>query len=135
MQITLFTAKCTGNKANCSYPVKAVVSSAEELQKAVRADHVCASYKNNYRGIDNFLSSDCLVMDIDNDHSENPEEWITSERIASLFEDVDYALATSRSHMISKGGKAVRPKFVKRKTNKGMVVYGLSLKEGQDFLS
>ena len=25
--------------------------------------------------------------------------------------------------------------FVKRKTNKGMVVYGLSLKEGQDFLS
>lgn len=111
MQITLFTAKCTGNKANCSYPVKAVVSSAEELQKAVRADHVCASYKNNYRGIDNFLSSDCLVMDIDNDHSENPEEWITSERIASLFEDVDYALATSRSHMLSKDGKAARPKF------------------------
>lgn len=111
MQITLFTAKCTGNKANCSYPVKTVVSSAEELQKAVRADHVCASYKNNYRGIDNFLNSDCLVMDIDNDHSENPEDWITSERIASLFEDVDYALATSRSHMISKDGKAARPKF------------------------
>ena len=111
MQITLFTAKCTGNKANCSYPVKAVVSSAEELQKAVRADHVCASYKNNYRGIDNFLSSDCLVMDIDNDHSENPKDWITSERIASLFEDVDYALATSRSHKLSKDGKAARPKF------------------------
>lgn len=111
MQITLFTAKCTGNKANCSYPVKAAVSSAEELQEAVRADHVCASYKNNYRGIDNFLSSDCLVMDVDNDHSENPEEWITSERMASLFEDVDYALATSRSHMLSKDGKAARPKF------------------------
>lgn len=111
MKITLFTAKCTGNKANCSYPVKAVVSSVEELQKAVRADHVCASYKNNYRGIDNFLSSDCLVMDIDNDHSENPEDWITSERIAFLFEDVDYALATSRSHMLSKDGKTARPKF------------------------
>ena len=111
MQITLFTAKCTGIKANCSYPVKAVVSSAEELQKAVRADHVCASYKNNYRSIDNFQSSDCLVMDIDNDHSENPKDWITSERIASLFEDVDYALATSRSHMLDKDGKAARPKF------------------------
>lgn len=111
MQITLFTAKCTGNKANCSYPVKGVVSSSEELQKAVRADHVCASYKNNYRSIDNFLKSDCLVMDIDNDHSENPEDWITSERIASLFEDVDYALATSRNHMLSKDGKVARPKF------------------------
>ena len=111
MQITLFTAKCTGNKANCSYPVKAVVSSAEELQKAVSTDHVCAAYKNNYRGIDNFLSSDCLVMDIDNDHSDKSEEWITSERIASLFEDVDYALTTSRSHMLSKDGKTARPKF------------------------
>lgn len=111
MQITLFTARCTGNRANCSYPVKAIISSAEELRQAVRTDHVCASYKDNYRSIDNFLSSDCLVMDIDNDHSEKPEEWITSEKIASLFEDVDYALATSRSHMISKDGKAARPKF------------------------
>lgn len=111
MQITLFTARCTGNRANCSYPVKAIISSAEELRQAVRTDHVCASYKDNYRSIDNFLSSDCLVMDIDNDHSENPEEWITPEKIASLFADVDYALATSRSHMISKDGKAARPKF------------------------
>ncbi len=111
MQLTMFTANCTGNRANCSYPVKVVVSKAEELREAVKVDHVCASYKGNYRSIDNFLSSDCLVMDIDNDHSENPEEWITSEQIDSLFEDVDYALATSRSHMVSKDGRSARPKY------------------------
>lgn len=111
MQLTLFTAKCTGNRANCSYPVKAVISSAEELREAVRTDHVCASYKGNYRSIDNFLSSDCLVMDIDNDHSERKEDWITAEKIASIFEDVDYALATSRSHMVPKQGKVARPKY------------------------
>lgn len=111
MQLTLFTANCAGNKANCSYPNKVIITSVSELQKAVKADHVCAMYKENYRSIDNFISSDCLVMDIDNDHSEDPAEWITEEKIASIFEDVDYALTTSRHHMLSKEGKAARPKY------------------------
>ena len=111
MQLTLFTANCAGNKANCSYPNKVIITSASELQKAVRADHVCAAYKDNYRSIDNFISSDCLVMDIDNDHSEDLAEWITEEKIASIFEDVDYVLTTSRHHMLSKEGKAARPKY------------------------
>lgn len=111
MQLTLFTAKCTGNKANCSYPNKVQITSTSELQEAVRADHVCAAYKENHRSIDNFISSDCLVMDIDNDHSENLIDWITAEKIEALFEDVDYVLTTSRHHMISKEGKAARPKY------------------------
>ena len=111
MKLTLFTAKCIGNRANCSYPNKVKISSPEELQTAVRTDHVCAAYKDNYRSIDNFLSSDCLVMDIDNDHSERPENWLTAETIADIFEDVDFVLATSRHHMISKEGKMARPKY------------------------
>lgn len=111
MQLTLFTANCAGNKANCSYPNKVIITTSSELQEAVKSDHVCAAYKDNYRSIDNFLSSDCLVMDIDNDHSEEPAEWITEEKIASIFEDVDYALTTSRHHMLSKERKAARPKY------------------------
>lgn len=111
MKLTLFTAKCIGNRANCSYPNKVKISTPEELQRAVRTDHVCAAYKDNYRSIDNFLSSDCLVMDIDNDHSERPENWLTAEMIADIFEDVDFVLATSRHHMISKDGKMARPKY------------------------
>lgn len=111
MQLTLFTAKCIGKRANCSYPDKVVVTTPEELQNAIRMDHVCASYKDNYGGIDNFISSDCLVMDIDNDHSERPENWLTAEKITEIFEDVDFALATSRHHMIAKEGKMARPKY------------------------
>lgn len=47
MQLILFTANCAGNKVNCSYPNKVHITNALELQKAVRADHVCADYKEN----------------------------------------------------------------------------------------
>ena len=48
MQITMFTADCTGQAANCSYPNRRVVTTPVEMQKAVRFDHVCAEYKGNY---------------------------------------------------------------------------------------
>ena len=48
MQITMFTADCTGQAANCSYPNRRMVTTPEEMQEAVRFDHVCAEYKGNY---------------------------------------------------------------------------------------
>lgn len=42
-----------------------VVSSVDELQEAVKLDHVCAEYENNYRSADNFVKSDVIVMDCD----------------------------------------------------------------------
>ena len=38
--------------------------------KAVSYDYVCAKYKNNECGNANFICSDCIAMDIDNDHSD-----------------------------------------------------------------
>ena len=78
MQVTIFTANCIGQAANCSYPNKVTVVTPEQLREAVKADHVCAEYKGNYRGIGNFIRSDVIVMDIDNDHSEESAEWITA---------------------------------------------------------
>ena len=57
MQITMFTADCNGQAANCSYPNRRVVTTPEEMQEAVRFDHVCAEYKGNYRSIGNFARS------------------------------------------------------------------------------
>lgn len=51
MQVTIFTANCIGQAANCSYPNRVTVSTPEQLREAVKADHVCAEYKGNYRGI------------------------------------------------------------------------------------
>ena len=74
MEFTLFTADCTGNQANCLYLNKCLIRNSEDLLSAVQHDHVCAAYQKSYRAIDNFLSSDVLVMDIDNDDDTN-DPW------------------------------------------------------------
>ena len=50
-------------------------------------------------------------MDIDNDHTEEPAEWITPEKLDELIPDISYVIAFSRNHMKVKDGKAARPKF------------------------
>ena len=74
---TLYHADFIGSPGNCSYPHRVHVSDAASLQSAVRYDYVCAEYRNNYRNSENFIGSDCLPVDCDNDHSENPEEWVS----------------------------------------------------------
>ena len=111
MHLTIYTANCTGNQKNCLYPNRNTVTSEDELKKVVLQDHVCAEYRKNYRSMDNFLKADAIVMDCDNDHAENPDEWITPEALYELMPSVSYAIAPSRNNMLSKNGKAARPKF------------------------
>ncbi|MBQ8835601.1 MAG: primase C-terminal domain-containing protein, partial [Oscillospiraceae bacterium] len=74
-------------------------------------DYVCADYEGSYRNNDNFLGSDCLSVECDNDHSEIPQEWKTPADIAAAFPGVSFAVHYSRNHMKVKNGKAARPKF------------------------
>ena len=111
MKLILQTANIVGDEKNCLYPNRAEVTSAEELQEAVKMDHVCAEYDNDYRSKENFRQSNVLVMDCDNDHTENPAEWITPEKLDEMMPDISYAIAFSRHHMLEKNGKAPRPKF------------------------
>lgn len=111
MQFTLFSADCIGKAANCSYPHKVLVDDAMTMEGAVAHDHVCATYKNNYRNIANFQMSDVVPMDIDNDHSENPADWITEDKMDELFGSIDYVLVPSRHHMLTKDGKSARPRY------------------------
>ena len=111
MQLVFYTADCSGNAKNCVYPKRVVVTEQIGFAGVVRCDHVCAEYRNHYRSVDNFIASNVIVMDCDNDHSENPKDWITAEILEEIFADVNFALAPSRHHMVSKDGKAARPKF------------------------
>ena len=111
MNITLFKADCCGNPGNCSYPRRYEISDADTLREAVSCDYVAAEYINNYRSRDNFLGSNCIAMDCDNDQSDNPEDWVTPESVADSFPNVEFAVHFSRSHMREKNGKAPRPKF------------------------
>src|SRR5574344_692159 len=110
MQITLFTANCTGVKTNCIYPNKVVAESKAEMAEAIKRDHVCAKYTNNYRSNDNFEEAVGIFMDNDNDHSENPADWLTAEKLSELLCDVDHVIAPSRHNMLPKDNKAARPR-------------------------
>ena len=111
MKLVLCLANSSGDKKNCLYPNRVEASSAEELAKAVSFDHVCAEYDKNYRSISNFRKSNVVVMDCDNDHSDNPVDWITPESLDDLMPDIAYAVAPSRHNMLPKDGKSARPRF------------------------
>ena len=111
MQVTICTANCVGQARNCSYPNRVTVVTPEQLQEAVKKDHVCAEFKGNYRSVENFIRSDVIVMDIDNDHTDEPMEWITPEKLEELFPNVEYLLAPSRHHLLDKEGKSARPRY------------------------
>ncbi|WP_327786655.1 phage/plasmid primase, P4 family [Corynebacterium belfantii] len=101
----------SGLQTNNHYPNRHEITSSEDLAAAAAFDHVAATYKNNHRSNENFLVSDCVVMDIDNDHTENPAEWITPESLSELMAGVAFMTATSRNHMKIKGKESARPRF------------------------
>ena len=109
--ITIYTADCIGNAANCLYPDEVNITDESTAKLAFSKDMVCARYKNNYRNTANFEVANALPGDCDNDHSEIAADWVTPEDIADLFADVPYVLHYSRHHMKSKGEKSARPRF------------------------
>lgn len=111
MRFTLYRSNCLEVPENCTYPHKVEVTGKDRLIEAVKHDYVCAEYQGNYRSNDNFIGSDCLPVDCDNDHSDDPEEWVYPSDVATAFPSVAFAVHYSRNHMKTKGGKAARPKF------------------------
>lgn len=111
MQLTLSLAESRGNAGNCHYPKTVIIANADELKAAIRFDHVCGKFKDGYRSKSNFIESDTIVMDCDNDHSDDPSEWITLEKAAEMFRDICCAIVPSRNHMREKNGKPARPRF------------------------
>ncbi|WP_350258513.1 hypothetical protein [Scrofimicrobium sp. R131] len=73
-QMTLFCATVQGQQNNNYYPNSAVITTAPDLEAAAVWDHVAAGYSGGYRANKNLVTSDCVVMDVDNDHTDNPDE-------------------------------------------------------------
>ncbi len=112
----IFYSNCIQQYNNCLYPNEIDVTNVESLKKAVSHDYVCVKYKDNYRSIDNFISSNCVGVDFDNDHSNNPDDWVISVSIKEFFSGVPYLIHYSKLHMKPKIGKGKteygpRPRF------------------------
>ena len=109
--ITIHTANCRENKYNTRYQFRREIASLDDLREAVRFDQVFAEYRNCHRAIDDFIRSDCLPFDCDNDHSEEPAEWKTPEDVEKAFPGIAFYVVYSRHHMAKKNGLCPRPRF------------------------
>lgn len=105
------TANCIGDSSNCIYPNNTEVANRDSFIKAISFDHVCGIFKGSYRSKDNFILSDCIPMDCDNDHSDDEKDWVTPFDVAMAFPDVCFYASYSRNHMKGKAGKSARPRF------------------------
>lgn len=106
------------------YREAVTITNEEEFVDVIKYDHCFARYKNErwikdpndpqrkikqtladghgWANQENFEECDVLWVDIDNDQakSESPEDmWITLQEFQKTFQDVKYALYTSKSHM------------------------------------
>ena len=110
-RFTLYRADSSGNPKNTVYPISADINGIDDFRTVVQYDHVCAKYKGNRRSEANFEYSDCIAMDCDNDHSEDPAAWKSPADVEAEFPDAEFYVAYSRNHMKEKNGRAARPKF------------------------
>lgn len=112
MEMTIHTAEhALGDPTNVLYPNKHVVNDAASLAEAVSHDYVGATFRDNRRKTENFISSDSLIMDIDNDNSDDPSEYVTPDDVARAFPGVEFAIHYSTHHNLDKGDKSARPRF------------------------
>lgn len=109
--ITLFTSRSAGNAGNIYYPIKTSIHSPSDLQEATRLDHVGVELKDGYRKNENFIRADCIIMDIDNDHSDNPNDWVTFANVSAQMPDVQMYAVASRHNQLPKGNLSARPRF------------------------
>ena len=128
-KMTVYAANCRGNVQNSSYPNRIEINCAADLQRAAQYDHVCAEYRDEavkrtrpdgtqyavnvkaHRSMTAFVKADCLPVDLDNDHSDNPADWKTLEDIQTAFPGVDFYAIPSRNHNKPKNGKSARPRY------------------------
>ena len=111
LTMTIYTARCREDTKNVFYPDRHEVTNAGDLRQAAAFDHVCAEYRDNRRSNQRFIKSDCLPLDLDNEHSDDPEEWKTVEDIQAAFHGVSFYVVPSRNNMKRKGDRSERPRL------------------------
>ena len=99
------------NVKNKLYPELVTIKDLADLKDAAQYDHVAAEYQDNLRSVENFLRADCVIMDIDNDGTENKAEWINAPKMAKIFPNVEFYVIFSRNDEKQKKDFSPRPRF------------------------
>ena len=96
--MTLYVADCRGNAQNVTYKHEIRVKNEQDLQRALKRDHMAGRMVSSYRHTDNFIECDCIMLDVDNTHTEDPDKWKSADDIAEAL-PVNYYLVRSRNYM------------------------------------
>jgi len=96
---TLYQANCYQNERNAYYPGEVEVGTLEQLLSVSEKDHTAGRFKNSHRAVDDFISSNCIMGDLDNGETDNEDFFKTVDDIAEAFPDVCFYYVFSRNHL------------------------------------
>ena len=111
LMLTVHYSNQCGNAKNCLYPYSGISDDPEDLRVLFSHDHTFIDFKDNYRCIDNFIKAVVAALDNDNDHSDDPKDWISISDVPKLFPGVPCIVSTSKHHMKQKGDRGPRPRY------------------------
>ena len=103
MKLTIYTSNSHGDAKNIVYPNETTIDLTQPLDVSIFGkDYVASLFKNHTRANDNFVKTNCILVDIDNDHSDKPNEWFSEEDIEDALRGVPYIIHFSRHHLVDK---------------------------------
>lgn len=103
MKFTIYTSNSRGDEKNVLYPNEISIDTKLPFDPSMFSkDYVGACYKGNYRSNENYIKSNCILVDIDNDHSEKESEWFSEEDVQNTLKGVPYIIHFSRNHLKDK---------------------------------
>ena len=104
MELLFSRADVRGVAYNADYPHQVSIAEGDTaaFEALCRFDHVGAIYKNNHRSRKNFIRANVLMMDCDNDGSEDPAAWLIPDTITARYPDLIFYAVPSKSHMKEK---------------------------------
>ena len=102
---------------NVDFPHTQKINNLQKFQDATKFDHCVAKFVDDKRAKRNFITADCIFLDIDNDDTLNPQEWddpklwMTLARFRKNFEGIEHIIQPSKSHRKEKDGRQQRDRF------------------------
>lgn len=97
----LYRANTRENEKNTEYPHEEEITNLDHFKRVLQYDNMPSKMKNNHRSVGNFLECNCIAWDIDNDHSDDPGEWVTKGDIEESYPFIFY-MVQSRNYMKEK---------------------------------
>ncbi|OON98520.1 MAG: hypothetical protein ATN35_00885 [Epulopiscium sp. Nele67-Bin004] len=110
--MNIYCSNVVNNPKNKIYQNLVEVTDLQSFRKAMQKDHMAVECFEGARQASSFIATNCIMLDVDNTHSDNPNNWVTPKDLhLAMGGFVSFYYVESKSHMKEKNGKAARPKF------------------------